>query len=531
MLRITINRPAVAIAALMAVALTGCNDRWDEHYTPSSETTAEGTVYEMIKNNPELSTFGRMVDVAGYGELLNSSQTFTAWVPSNDALAGVDLNDVDEVKRVVANHIARFNVSSATPEGKGVRMYNGKMHYYEGNTFGGVAVKQNDIVLENGVIHILSSQIPYSYNIREYIDTHSSTSKLAEFLKRFDEEKFDEALSTPIDIDENGATVYDSVKVSYNRIFQHPVYGLGDILSEDSVFTMIVPDNMAWNRAYEQISPLFNVYDSDAAKADSIRDTQTSLAIMRDLIFRSRITDPFSMGLTITTSGCEIPDMGAFFYGTDKINASNGMIYTTSAVNYSATDTYNPQIDVEAENPTGRVRGTGTTIYTRVVSTDNPYYNEISYGSYIEVSATSVSRQPGVTFEVPNTLSGKYDIYASFVPASVDDASVTGDKTRVRFVLTYMGANGRSVEKAFADDSFLTNATEMTTIKVAEGFLLPVSNFYDNLWLMEDGNDESSKTCTTKLYIATNVTNAEFNRNELTRRFRVDRIYFVPTNE
>lgn len=94
-----------------------------------------------------------------------------------------------------------------------------------------------------------------------------------------------------------------------------------------------------------------------------------------------------------------------------------------------------------------------------------------------------------------------------------------------------MGANGRSVEKAFADDSFLTNATEMTTIKVAEGFQLPVSNFYDNLWLMEDGNDESSKTCTTKLYIATNVTNAEFNRNELTRRFRVDRIYFVPTNE
>ncbi len=167
---------------------------------------------------------------------------------------------------------------------------------------------------------------------------------------------------------------------------------------------------------------------------------------------------------------------------------------------------------MEAENPTGRVRGTGTTIYTRVVSTDNPYYNEISDGSYVEVSATSVSRQPGVTFEVPNTLSGKYDIYASFVPASVDDASVTGDKTRVRFVLTYMGANGRSVEKAFADDSFLTNAT-------------------DNLWLMEDGNDESSKTCTTKLYIATNVTNAEFNRNELTRRFRVDRIYFVPTNE
>lgn len=531
MFRITINRLAAALPGLLAIALAGCNDRWDEHYTSSSETAGEGTVYEMIKSDPELEMFGRMVDVAGYADLLNSSQTFTVWVPESGALSGIDLDDVEEVKRVVANHVARFNVSSATGAGKGVRMYNGKMHYYEGNTFGGVPVKKSDIVLQNGVLHILAEQIPYSYNIREYINTHSSTSKIAAFLKRFDEEKFDEALSTPVDIDENGATVYDSVKVSYNRIFQHPVYGLGDILSEDSVFTMIVPDNMAWDRAYERISPLFNVYDADVDKADSIRDTQTSLAIVRDLIFRSRINDPFSMGLTFTTSGCKIHDMGSYFYGTEKINASNGMIYATSAVNYNAVDTYNPQIDVEAEDPTGRVRGTGTTIYTRVASTDNPYFNEISGGSYIEVSATSVSRQPGVTFEIPNTLSGKYDIYATFVPASVDDASVTNDKTRVRFILTYMGDNGRSVEKAFADQSFLTNPTEMTTIKVAEGFQLPVSNFYDNLWLMQDGNDATTMTCTTKLYIATNVTNAEFNRNELTRRFRVDRIYFVPTQE
>lgn len=530
MFKININVLGVGVW-LAIVSLTGCNDRWDEHYTPSTENKAEGTVYEMIKNDPELAAFGRMVDVAGYGELLNSSQTFTVWVPESSALAGIDLDDVETVKRVVANHMARFNVSSAVGSGKGVRMYNGKMHYFDGNSFGGVAVKKSDIVVENGVVHVISEPIPYSYNIREYIDSHSSTSKIAAFLKRFDEEKFDEALSTPIDIDENGFTVYDSVKVNYNRIFQHPVYGLGDILSEDSVFTMIVPDNAAWDRAYERIAPLFNVYDADATKADSIRDTQTSLAIVRDLVFRSRITDPFSMGLTITTSGSKIHDMGGFFLGTEKINASNGLIYTTSTVNYNAVDTYNKQIDVEAEDPAGRVRGTGTTVYTRVVSTDNPYFPAISDGSYIEVSATSVSRQPGVTFEIPNTLSGKYDIYATFVPASVDDASVTNDRTRVRFVLTYLGANGRSVEKAFAENSFLTEATSMTTIKVTEGFQLPVSNFYDNLWLMKEGNDKSTATCTTKLHIATNVTNAEFNRNELTRRFRVDRIYFVPTQE
>ena len=100
---------------------------------------------------------------------------------------------------------------------------------------------------------------------------------------------------------------------------------------------------------------------------------------------------------------------------------------------------------------------------------------------------------------------------------------------KLRFVLSYMGANGRTARQTYTSNDFTTSPTEMTTIKVASGFQFPVSNFYDSLWLMDDANDESAKTCTTTLFVQTNVSNSEFNSNKFVRRFRIDRIYLVPS--
>lgn len=187
------------LAAASALALLGaCSDKWDDHYDPDpSLVAADQTVYEMVKSDPALSQFGKMIEVAGYADLLNTSQTFTLWVPDNRALADVDLTDVAEVKRIVANHMARFNISTANGASRGVRMYNGKVLYFDGASFGGARITRSDIVLNNGVVHILGERIPYSYNIREYIDTHSNTTMIREFLSRFDEERFDEASSAP----------------------------------------------------------------------------------------------------------------------------------------------------------------------------------------------------------------------------------------------------------------------------------------------------------------------------------------------
>ena len=101
--------PAFLVAAL---SLTSCSDDWDNHYD-RSETAATESVLDMVKGNPDLSTFARMIEIAGYSDLLGSSQTFTVFAPTNEALAGVNLENTDEVKRIVANHIARFKNSTA----------------------------------------------------------------------------------------------------------------------------------------------------------------------------------------------------------------------------------------------------------------------------------------------------------------------------------------------------------------------------------------------------------------------------------
>ena len=246
----------LAVAGVMA----SCSEDWDNHYEPSDQVAQE-SVMELIQTDPELSTFARMLDIAGYDDLLASSQTFTVFAPTNEALADVDLEDVDAVKRIVLNHIARFNNSTAAGDGHTVKMYNGKRFAFDGDTFGSVGLERTDIIANNGILHVLSEQIPYSYNFREYIDVHESTSKMSAFLKLYDRREMDLAASRPIGVDANGATVYDSVMYDYNPVLQHGRYGIGDIADEDSLFTMIIPDNDAWDKAYERIRPYYTVYD------------------------------------------------------------------------------------------------------------------------------------------------------------------------------------------------------------------------------------------------------------------------------
>ena len=154
-------------------------------------------------------------------------------------------------------------------------------------------------------------------------------------------------------------------------MLEDKLYGLGNISAEDSVFTMIIPTDAAWDAAYERISPYFNVYNADADLADSIKRVQTSLAIINDLIYRERINDPAEYTTLTSTSGSIITDVNNLFKGTSRVNASNGVIYLADEIRYDNTETWNKPISVECEEQEGRVTGSYTSIYTRTVGTNS----------------------------------------------------------------------------------------------------------------------------------------------------------------
>lgn len=493
-----------------------CKDDWNDHYN-RNQALPDQNLYELIKADASLSKFARLIEASGYDSLLVSTQSFTVWAPNDEAMAAVDETDVAQVNLLVSNHIARFNYSTSELDSKIIRMINGKVYYYshqDGITFGGSHLVSQDKLAKNGILHVLDKQIGYAHNIYEYITSQGNTTKIAAFISKYVE----------VIEEEQG---YDIIRTLYNPLLEDRWYGLGNIAAEDSVFSMIIPTDAAWDAAYKRISPYFNVYNANAALADSIQNVQTSLAIINDLIYRERINDPAEYTTLTSTSGSVITDVANLFQDTHRINASNGVIYVADEVKYDNTETWNKPIFVECEEQEGRVTGVYTSLYTRTVGSDSPI-KDVSGSRYIEVQPTNTSIQPSVVFNIPDVLSGKYDIYAEFIPAVIDGETSANDSTKLSFVITYTNALGNSQNKTFTSGDFVTSGTKKTRIKIAGAFEFPISNYYDRLWMLDEDNALVQQEVTTKMKITTNVSSSEMNKNIFTRRFRVDRIVFEP---
>ena len=72
----------VICSLLLSIALTSCNDKWEEHY--DRPEVSSGTLWEMISSVGELSNFARVAEACGYDKVLNGSQTFTVFAPDFD---------------------------------------------------------------------------------------------------------------------------------------------------------------------------------------------------------------------------------------------------------------------------------------------------------------------------------------------------------------------------------------------------------------------------------------------------------------
>jgi uncharacterized surface protein with fasciclin (FAS1) repeats len=528
------------VLLLVSCLAFSCKDAYDDHY---DGVAAGGTqsLKELIEENKDLSAFAQLITIAGLDSVFASNQTYTVWAPTNEALSSMNLASIDkeQARLIVENHMARYNNSTATPDNKLIRMRDKKTFYFTagGTVFGGAKLLQHDILATNGILHTLQSQIPYYYNLYEYIQSNPQTSDLAAFISSFQEEVFNEELSSVIDINESGQTVYDTITTPYNRLFDANFFfglvdlGIGHINEEDSLYTMLVPTNTAWDAAYQRIAPYFK-----APGNDSLQNQQTSLAIVDDLIYRGVIENPASRDYLVSTSpiyannhSTIIYNPAELFEGSEKIQASNGLIFQTNALNYNNTETWNKQIQVETDYTRGRVLSANTTISTRTVDDNFGVY--VSEYRYIYVEGSTPSAQPGVTFEIPQVLSGAYNIYVEFLPLYLDNQGQAGDKTKLLFELSYMDSNGKIATKLVNTADLVTSDTEPIWMQVFTNFEFPMSNFYDRLWWIDYYNGLHTledRIVTTKLLVKTNVSNAEFNNHTYVRKFCVDRIIFEP---
>ena len=75
------------LCPLSSLLLSSCSDKWDDHYDGTAQSVQEGSLWEAIQQNPELSNFCSVVQACGYDKSLASAQVFTVFAPTNSCLS------------------------------------------------------------------------------------------------------------------------------------------------------------------------------------------------------------------------------------------------------------------------------------------------------------------------------------------------------------------------------------------------------------------------------------------------------------
>ena len=492
-----------------AFGLSSCSDQWNDHY--AEDATLDGTLWEAIQKNSELSNFASVIEATGYDSRLASSQMFTVFAPVNanfsateaqnlisryqaEKQRGVKDDDNQVVRQFVQNHIALFNRSVSSLTNDSITMMNGKYEVVTGSKFGDTNFTDKNRFYTNGVLYTVDRPETYFPNVYEYLSQDGQTDSLYNFLSSYSAYEFDAETSVPGDI-VNGKTVYlDSVFHLRNSMLSQ--YGL--INREDSSYLALAPTDRVWRELFSEYINYFN-YNDLTSKRDSMVLTQTRHAIARGTIFNLN-QQPSLADSAVSTEYqrlyrsrstydepryyvYEQPYNGAFS-GAEAITCSNGQVLRQDNWKINKRQTFLQDIKVEAEQ--ARYQDTivqaRDPLAIRAVPMTSPFYGKVSSNYFIEAQPLSTASSTEVRYRIPDQLSNiGYDIYAVFVPAIAYDENASADDrlpNRVRMTLTYQEQDGTVTSVNLrnpADNSayYITQADVVDSVLVASNYVFP----------------------------------------------------------
>lgn len=546
-------------AVVIALAFMGCSDEWDDHYNATSGTVQEGSLWQAIKADANLSNFARVVEACGYDTTLVGRQMFTVFAPTNDNFSSADADaliatyqqekaartkddDNTTIKEFLQNHIALYNHSVSSASNDSIVMMNGKYQVLTANTFGGEPIVSSNKAYGNGVLFTLGNKVDYFPNIFEYLRKDADLDSVANFLYSYNKYVFDASSSVAGDI-VNGKTVYlDSVVNLRNELF----YDLGRINSEDSTYWMVAPTNDVWKAKFDEYKQYFQ-YDGSVNKRDSMTTAYAGLALLRGTVF-SRTQNPdaalqdSAMSVNAVRYAYRRSMYGTYdakyyqydkpyeadgvFNGTEDVTTSNGRVMKASTWNIDKTQTFFQTVIAEGES-TQRLdsvdrQSTDAPVRLVNVSSSNPFYGKLSSNSFAMIMPKGASTNTLAVFNVPDLLSNiGYDIYVVTAPAlAVDTLASDAERlpTKFRARLSYNDADGKPIASnkwVTLKSTVSTTADVVDTIKVGENIQLPYCSY---------GTDNAQ----VKIILDTRVSNSDVRNGRFNRILRLDCIIFKP---
>ncbi|MDD6977913.1 MAG: fasciclin domain-containing protein [Prevotellaceae bacterium] len=521
----------MAAAALLAASCTDFDD-YNKAYTNVSEESTR-TLWQNITERKDLTQFAAIAKKAGYDAELNSSRCLTVWAPVDntyDYQRYLDM-DVDSVKmKFMENHIANY-AFAITGESKNERVHtlNNKSYLFAngeagGYTFDGIAMQGNGTPCVNGMLHVISGEVPFYPSLYESIMEKSGTGvdSIVNYYKKYATSELDKTQSIEGPIVDGKQTYLDSVMVENNALFRSL---RANISLEDSSFTMALPTDEAYDEAYKAISKLYKYpsklewkevspllagpspsVSSVTVDAD-LNDSITRRSIASNLIFSNNnwynywLTDKpqtWQRDSLVSSMRNILSNGPEFLYGhkVSEEKNSNGKTIIIDSLAMLPWETYNPEISVPIFSSHYRpYNNTNTSTLSTIFLTDDQIdkskkgsivYNEgdtVVIRQYLEFKAASERVSPQVYFYVPDVRATKYNVYVVFVPARYALGSTEAEKLyKVDFSICYADANGKflsspkTYSKVTSADSSNVDMVKMCEVE------FPVSYYNQNAY-------------------------------------------------
>lgn len=491
----------MVLAGIMGT--TSCSD-FDDYNTARTDVTdsANKTLWENISTNKQLSQLAAIIKKSGFDKELSASHYYTVWAPLDgtyDAEALLSKDSIALRQQLVKNHIANYGHGASGTLDERVHMLNEKGYDFKGSgsyTFNGIALKQANLPCVNGLLHTINGQVPFRYNLYEYISKGEGLDSLHQYFMRYETRVLDTKNSVLGPMVNGKQTYIDSVIIVNNSLAKRLNAKLEN---EDSTYTMLLPTNEAWKSEYEAVRPYYTYFNKSgslmqyqefdnekktvrvqsakAFDAGYLSDSLTHINLVRWLIFNNNTHyNRFLVDATSTERDTLLSTTGIPFSHPADILASvietipmsNGVGRMMTRYGFHSWESYAPQLSINAyRNKARTLNDDGTPLHV----TDSPY--KMKNGTreetldYIWLKPASSRAKPELDILLPNVLSAEYNIYLVVVPGILPN--------RLRVMLNYCDANGNLKDKVLNTTSFVQNDISKVDTIFLSSFKFPIA--------------------------------------------------------
>lgn len=202
----------------LVVVFPGCRNDWEEHYGDYPETVDQN-VWDAMKNNEDISLFVQILTDNKLDTLFRTDKAYSIFAPSNSAVQEfLNSNEVDTT--LLKYHLSKFFIQLKNFSGKRkIQTFSDKFALLErsGNVarLDGILINFESPLYENGKYFIMEQVAKPRPNLYEFFAKNNKV--LEEYIDNQDSIILDPEKSIPIGFDDEGNTIYDSVKLVYNK--------------------------------------------------------------------------------------------------------------------------------------------------------------------------------------------------------------------------------------------------------------------------------------------------------------------------